>query len=112
MGERIDASALVGTWKLVDPVRPGVWIFAADGRCEMEVPKPDLAGYAMSFRAIGGEWVLEGDRLRITLRFTGESAGAESDLEYLVAEFGERLGLRGVGDKVGEVAYFERLGRV
>jgi hypothetical protein len=84
-------------------------ILAGDGRCEMEVPTPDLAGHATSFRALVGDWVLEDDRLRLTFRTASANAWTEGEVEYVVVECGERLGLRGAEDVAAEVDYFERV---
>ena len=107
----IDRSSLVGTWRQVDSAWAVVMVFAGDGRCDMEIPTPDLAGSAMSFRELAGDWVLEDERLRLTFRTGSANAWTEGEIEYVVVECGERLGLRGAEDVAGEVDYLERVDR-
>jgi hypothetical protein len=109
MSERIDPSALVGTWTQVRPADLAVLIFSSDGGFELEVGTPDLAGQPIRSCAVGGDWGLVGDRLRTTLRSVTPNSWAESIVEYRVIECWERLRLRDLEDEAAEVMEFERV---
>jgi hypothetical protein len=110
MSERIDRSALLGTWTQVHPPQLAVFIFGPDGGFELKVAAPHLAGQATHSRTIGGDWSLIGNRLQTTFSVSTPNSWAESTLEYVVVECGERLRLRGSDDDAEGIMEFERVG--